>query len=279
MRWTRPLIPPSIEFMYEQDRHSIHLDIQTQFGATAAAYSISAGHGDASALARLVALSKPRSIDAVLDIATGAGHTAMAFAPHVARVTAYDLTEAMLRETARNAAQRGLQNITVQRGPAEELPFPDALFDLVMVRLASHHFADNPRAIREMARVTRPGGRVVIVDNYAPEDEALDGQLQHVEKLRDSSHVRSCKLSVWRRDLQSASLKILHETTDRYSESERGMNFDDWVQRSKTPDDRVAQLRKIFTHPVAAFRELLNITQDGQEIWFTLPQVTLVAER
>ena len=79
----------------------VHQKVQAQFGATAAAYSTSVGHGDQTALKTLVALAAPRPNDNVLDIATGAGHTALAFAPHVAKVVAYDLTEAMLLETAK----------------------------------------------------------------------------------------------------------------------------------------------------------------------------------
>ena len=257
----------------------VHRDVQKQFGATAEAYTLSAGHGDATALAFLVSLAEPRATDAALDTATGAGHTALAFAPHVQSVVAYDLTPAMLAETAKNAAQRGLTNVTTQQGPAEELPFQDESFDIVTVRLASHHFADNPRAVWEMARVARTRGRVIVVDNYGPENAALDEQLQVIEKLRDASHVRSYRLSVWRATLEQAGLQIEHEITDRYSESPRGMDFDEWVRRSKTPADRVAELRRLFLGASAELRDLLTIEVDGESIWFRLPQVTFLARK
>jgi ubiquinone/menaquinone biosynthesis C-methylase UbiE len=257
----------------------VHQKVQAQFGATAAAYSTSAGHADQTALNTLVALAAPRPTDTVLDIATGAGHTALAFAPHVQQVVAYDLTEAMLLETAKNAAQRGLTNVVTKQGPAEKLPFPDAAFDVVAVRLASHHFADNAAAVREMARVAKPGGKVVVVDNYSSENDLLDTQLHNIEKLRDASHVRAHRLSSWRKFLEAAGLKIHREVTDHYSESPRGMNFDDWVSRSKTPPDRVAELRRTFMNASPDLRHLLHIQQDGDAIWFRLPQVTFVAQR
>ncbi len=206
---------------------AVHEKVQQQFGATAAAYSSSAGHGDSTALAALVERAAPRATDTVLDIATGAGHTALAFAPHVQKVVAYDLTEAMLRETAKNAAERGLTNVSTQQGPAERLPFADGTFDIVTVRLASHHFADNAAGIREMARVVRAGGKVVVVDNYGPEDEELNALFQQIEKTRDPSHVRGYRLSGWRKFLKGAGLTIEQEVTDHYSESRRGMDFDD----------------------------------------------------
>lgn len=257
----------------------VHRSVQEQFGATAEAYTRSAGHGDATVLAFLVSLANPRPTDAVLDIATGAGHTALAFAPHVKQVVAYDLTPAMLAETARSAALRGLTNVTTQQGSAEGLPFADEFFDIVTVRLASHHFADNERAVREMARVMCVGGRVVVVDNYGPEDAVLDEQLQHIEKLRDASHVRSYRLSVWRAALQAAGLRIEREITDSYTESKRGMDFDDWVCRSNTPAERVAELRKLFLQASPELRDLLTIEADGEAIWFRLPQVTFLARK
>lgn len=261
------------------DSADVHRHVQEQFGATAAAYTRSPGHGDATALAFLVSLAAPQPEDVALDIATGAGHTALAFAPHVRQVVAYDLTPAMLAETAKTATQRGLTNVVTQQGPAEELPFADASFDIVTVRLASHHFADNARAVREMARVARPGARILIIDNYGPEDPALDEQLQEIEKLRDASHVRSYTLSVWNQLLCDAGLHIEREITDRYSESARGMHFADWVTRSKTPPDRVQKLRAIFQNASPALRQLLAIDIDGDEIWFCLPQVTLLARK
>lgn len=257
----------------------VHRHAQEQFGATASAYTQSPGHGDASALSFLVKLAHTQPQDRALDIATGAGHTALAFAPHVGHVTAYDLTPAMLAETAKTAAQRGLANVTVQQGPAEELPFAAASFDIVTVRLASHHFADNQRAVREMARVVKPAGRVLVVDNYGPEDTALDDQLQHIEKLRDPSHVRSYRLSVWRAMFANAGLHCEREITDHYSESPQGMDFDAWTTRAKTPPERVAELRRIFFNASPQLRDLLKIKAEANSIWFSLPQVTFLARK
>ena len=69
--------------------------VQQQFGAHAAAYSTSTVHAKGASLARLVELVKPQPDWRALDIATGSGHTAAAFAPHVSRVTASDITGEM----------------------------------------------------------------------------------------------------------------------------------------------------------------------------------------
>ena len=83
--------------------------VQQQFGAHAAAYATSTVHAKGASLGRLVELVKPQPQWQALDIATGAGHTAAAFAPHVARVVASDLTEEMLEESAKLATVQGLR--------------------------------------------------------------------------------------------------------------------------------------------------------------------------
>src|SRR6266849_4178603 len=70
--------------------------VQEQFGATAAHYLTSKPHAKGKSLERLVELVQPQPAWRALDVATGAGHTAYAFAPHVARVWATDITEEML---------------------------------------------------------------------------------------------------------------------------------------------------------------------------------------
>ena len=95
--------------------------VQQQFGANAAAYATSAVHAKGASLARLVELVKPGADWSALDIATGAGHTALAFAPHVREVIASDLTPEMLEEAAKLAASKGFANMTTAAADAERL--------------------------------------------------------------------------------------------------------------------------------------------------------------
>ena len=114
--------------------------VQKQFGAAAADYAASAVHASGPSLGRLVALVDPQPDWHVLDVATGAGHTALTFAPLVARVVASDITGEMLAEATKLARARGLANVETAHAEAGSLPFPDASFDLVTCRLAAHHF-------------------------------------------------------------------------------------------------------------------------------------------
>src|SRR5215211_7274512 len=113
---------------------------QAQFGQNAAEYLTSKPHAQGKSLDRLVALTCPQPHWQALDIATGAGHTAYAFAPHVARQWATDITDEMLSLVRGEVAKRKLANMRVAQAKAEALPFGDASFDLVSCRVAPHHF-------------------------------------------------------------------------------------------------------------------------------------------
>src|SRR5947207_174991 len=137
--------------------------VQEQFGATAAHYLTSKPHAKGKSLERLVELVQPQPAWRALDVATGAGHTAYAFAPHVARVWATDITEEMLAVVRDEIGQRKLGNVRVAYAKAESLPFEDQTFDLVTSRIAPHHFdsiADFLDEERRQADVSADGGPV-----------------------------------------------------------------------------------------------------------------------
>jgi len=136
---------------------------QERFGAYAATYATSRPHAQGGSLARLVELAAPQPAWTALDIATGAGHVALALAPHLSHVVAADLTPQMLGVARGLAGDRNIANISFAVLRAEALPFADATFDLVTCRIAPHHFDDVRKFVTESARVLRPGGRFGLV--------------------------------------------------------------------------------------------------------------------
>jgi SAM-dependent methyltransferase len=126
----------------------------------------------------------------LLDVACGAGHAAEEVAPHVRRVVGVDLTPALVRIGVERLAASGITNVALQEGTAAALPFVDASFDLVFCRGSLHHFADTTRALAEMARVCRAGGRVVVSDMVAPSPEVRE-QFDALHRAIDPSHVRT----------------------------------------------------------------------------------------
>ena len=126
----------------------------------------------------------------VLDVACGAGHVAEQLAPHVRQVVGVDLTRALLDAGAARLRDAGVDNVLLQEGTVAGLPFVDASFDLVVCRTALHHFVDPERAVDEMRRVCRPGGRVVVADMVAPAAEVRE-RFDAVHRVLDPSHVRA----------------------------------------------------------------------------------------
>jgi ubiquinone/menaquinone biosynthesis C-methylase UbiE len=206
--------------------------VQEQFGAAAQGYVASAGHARGGDLARLVELARPRGDERMLDIATGGGHTALVFAPHVREVVASDLTPRMLAAAEAFIRGQGVTNVLFEPADAEELPFADTSFDIVTARIAPHHFPNPHRFVRQVARVLRPGGLFLLDDNMAPEDAELDAFMNRFELWRDPSHVRAYTVGEWRGWMADAGLTVEHAdplTRKRYE-------FADWTARMRMPD-------------------------------------------
>lgn len=189
--------------------NDVYRRAQAQFGRTAAAYVTSAGHARGAELAEMVAYAETvfGTLEGrtVLDVATGGGHTALAFARAGASVTATDLTPEML--AAAEAFIGTDAGVVFQAASAEALPFAAETFSIVTCRIAAHHFADPGRFVREAARVLEPGGLLLLVDNVAPENDELDRLMNDIEAQRDSSHVRAYRIQEWTAIFTAAGLE------------------------------------------------------------------------
>lgn len=112
------------------------------------------------------------------DLGCGTGHLAAALAPFVARVVAVDASEAMLAEARLRLG--AADNVEVRRGDLETLPLDDGALDAALLALVLHHLPEPGRALREVARVMRPGGRMLVVDMLPHEREELANRMGHV---------------------------------------------------------------------------------------------------
>ena len=141
-------------------------------------------------LEHMVSCINPQRSDAVLEVAAGTCVCARSLAPFVQNVTCLDMTAAML-EIGKDAAEKqGLSNLYFVQGDAEKLPFSDDSFDIVISRLAFHHFANPQRCFSEMVRVVKWGGKLAIIDMEAAEETLRDTE-DEIETLRDLSHIRN----------------------------------------------------------------------------------------
>jgi len=126
----------------------------------------------------------------LLDVACGAGHVAEALAPYVRQVVGIDLTQVLLDLGNDRLRGTAVGNVLLQRGNANDLPFVDDSFDLVVCRSSVHHFPDPEPPMREMARVCRPGGRVVVSDMVVPND-GVRVAFDELHTAMDPSHARA----------------------------------------------------------------------------------------
>ena len=166
--------------------------IVDQFTRQATPFSTAPGIRDERALALLVEASGAGPEDTVLDVACGPGLVVAAFARVARHATGVDVTPAMLARACEVTA--GLVNVTLDHHDVVPLPYPDATFSIVVSRFAFHHFEDPGAVLREMRRVCRPGGRVVLCDLTASDDPAKAAEFHRIEMLRDPSHVRALTL-------------------------------------------------------------------------------------
>ncbi|MBW7455544.1 class I SAM-dependent methyltransferase [Paenibacillus sepulcri] len=245
---------------------SIKKQVQQQFGKNAEKYITSPLHAKGEDLAQLVAASNANKQMNVLDIATGGGHVAKALAPLVHHVIAYDLTEDMLNTAAAFIRSDGHANVDFVAGDAEALPFDEHSFDLVTCRIAAHHFADVGAFLAEALRVVRPGGRLLLIDNITPENDAFDQFYNRIEKHRDASHVRAYKKSEWIRMIETTGFRIEGLTC-----FPKTFDYRSWCERSGLPEDERAALAASMLQAEPQVIDYFSITRDeaGELVSFT----------
>jgi len=247
--------------------------VQQQFGLNAAQYVNSKVHAKGASLARLVALVQPQPDWLVLDVATGAGHTALAFAPYVAEVIATDITPEMLQITAELAAERGVSNLKTESAAAEALPFPAHTFDLLTCRIAPHHFPDIGQFVAEAARVLKPGGVLAVADNVVPEGDVGD-YVNMFEKLRDPSHGRCLSLSAWTAAYKAASLTVEHVET-----LEKTMEFVGWARRMTNDEALVEQLYDLLMNADDEVQQFLQPGEENGKVIFQLQEGVFIGRK
>jgi SAM-dependent methyltransferase len=240
-----------------RDHAAIQALAQAQFAPSAQAYVTSTIHAQGADLARLVGLAEPRPHERLLDVATGGGHTALAFAPQVRHVVASDLTVAMLRAARDHLAASGVTNVSYLRAPAELLPVAPASVDLITCRIAAHHFADVGAFVREAAAALRPGGRLLIADHIGLEDTELDAFMDRFERWRDPSHVRAYSFAEWRALCADAGLTVTYTEEDRKESYE----FQSWTARLRMPDAERDALERWLLDAAPRFRERFDIVE------------------
>ncbi len=236
---------------------SIKALVAQQFSPVAANYRTSRVHAGGEDLVQMVAQAHVTGSEHVLDAGSGAGHTGLAFAPHVAEVTSVDLSPEMLAQGQRLAQERNLHNISFRQDDVEALSLADGVFDLVVSRYSAHHWPRPQQALSEFRRLLRPEGCFLLSDIVSYDDFTADTHLQTIELLRDRSHVRDHSIDGWLAMLagQGFAAEVVFTWKLR-------LDFNDWVQRIATPLEDIAMIRRLLDHAPSEVRSLLQVEDD-----------------
>lgn len=173
---------------------------------------------------RIAQLARTRPEDVGLDLACGPGTFTIALARRTRRVFGLDLTPAFLQLARKRASEQGLGNVRLLCADATAMPIRSGSFDVAVSGYSFHHMREPLRALRELARVLGPGGRVALADIYAP--DGCDPEVgDRIERVRDESHVHTFTPAEFCRTLEMAGFGI------RETESiERPRRFSDWMR-------------------------------------------------
>src|SRR5215831_19348949 len=198
--------------------------IQKQFTKTAEAFSKSVVRDSPEVLAEKLEFVKPQHADLSLDVACGPGAFVLALAPRVRFARGLDLTEELLRRARQLQLERNILNVAFDRGEAEQLPYPNAVFDLVTCQCSLHHMPKPAKALREMVRVMKPEGRLAVIDTLGPESDSKFELHNLIETTRDPSHTLALRLTTFLEIFEILGLEIAHQSLKR-----RQRFFNQWM--------------------------------------------------
>jgi SAM-dependent methyltransferase len=182
-------------------------------------YRTSATHMSGDDLERVVELCEPGPGVKALDVATGGGHVARRLREEGCQVVTLDPAPGMGADVV---------------APAEHVPFADGSFDVVVTRIAAHHFADIRAAVAEMARVSN--GLVVVEDTLFCSE-----QQEAAERVRDPTHVRSYSEDEWRELLQQAGLEV-----EQVEHFEKIHVLSEWLARTGCEGEDGRRVRELL---------------------------------
>jgi SAM-dependent methyltransferase len=182
-------------------------------------YRTSATHMRGDDLEAVVEMCEPQLGVKALDVATGGGHVARRLREECCQVVTLDPAP-------------GMQPDVVAR--AEDVPFADGSFDVVVTRIAAHHFADIGAAVAEMARVSN---RLVVVEDTL----FLSEQQERAEKLRDPTHVRSYSEDEWRELLSEAGLEV-----EQVEHFEKVHVLHEWLARTGCEGEEAERVKELL---------------------------------
>ena len=244
--------------------------IVDQFSRQAAPFAAAPQIRDEAALQRIVTMADAGPSDTVLDVACGPGLLACAFARATKHVTGIDVTPKMLEQARELQRTLTLDNLTWDQADVPPLPYPDHRFSIVCTRFSFHHFLDPLAVLKEMRRVCRPSGRVVVADSAPARDKTA--AFNRMERLRDPSHVRALSPEELLGLFEAAGLpqpRLVHD--------QRPYELESLLARSFPHEGDADRIRNLFAESIESDSLGVDAVRKDGAIHFSFPTIILAA--
>jgi SAM-dependent methyltransferase len=238
------------------DSHST--SIRDEFAHQAEAFARSPTMSLAETLDVVVELAPADPRARWVEIACGPGLIARAMAPRVGSVLGLDLTPAMVEKARAEAGAAGVENVSFEVADATALDLPDDAFDGAITRFSLHHIPAPVRVLKEMRRVVRPGGWVVVSDFLTDDDGEAAAWQEGIERLRDPSH--------WAL-LTPSRIEALAERAGLVPDFRREVpfviDFDEWLNRGSGGPANAELIERLVGEAPATARSFL-VSGEGE---------------
>jgi SAM-dependent methyltransferase len=231
-------------------------EIVAEFTHQAETFNTSVAARDVPTLEEIMRLAAPRTDERWLEVACGPGILSRQLAARANAVHGVDKTPAMIEVARREAAAAGIGNATFAVGDATAMNLPTASVDGAIARFAIHHIPAPVRMVQELARVVRPGGRIILADHVADAAPDAAAWSQEIERLRDPSHWASLPVARLRTLGSSVGLSLESEKVRPAGARLRGLAATrlggPWCScRDRRPTGSTARGGRVLSHQQA----------------------------
>lgn len=252
-----------VDYDYLLDERQHLADIKREFSNQAQFIDNSKMFNRTDIIDQIVLKSNVKQNDMVLDLACGTGIITKSIANKSKSIYAVDITDKMVSVTKEMCESEEFNHIHVLKGNAEKLNFQNDFFDLIITRLSIHHFKNPDIVIKEMKRVLKDSGRIIIVDIYSSgilEEAELHNA---IEKLRDPTHVKALSLDEFEELFEQNSLCVKSIET-----IETAREYEEWLKITNAPE-RYEPLHIILKNLIACNKRAgIELTLSNEKIHF-----------